>query len=245
VKPKISTMRRKCRELGILFLHHEINSVVRQNLASVRRQNPRAEVVTMSAGHALPNGYSLAATPDLQKLHAANPARSGDWLVCSWFVQRSERCRKWWIIEWDVFCAMPVRKYYRPVWQFPFVASSIRLRFREPEWFWFGAAKRLPGELQPYAMGAVPLLFLLSDWVLRRICGTLMANPTLAGNAELRFCTAANFCGYPPCGYSPPHDRITWVNIPFKPQRGGIHHPVKHLIKAAGTSPQPPAKISA
>src|SRR5882724_2211784 len=114
------------KELGILFLHHATNPVTRANLASARRQNPRATIVTMSAGEKFPNGYSLEATPHIQQFHSRNSHRGSDWLVCSWFLQRRERCKKWWIIEWDTYCATSVRNYYRPVWDFPFVASSTR-----------------------------------------------------------------------------------------------------------------------
>src|SRR5581483_8229585 len=183
------------REFGILFLHHTVNGVVRRNLASVRRQNPGATVVTMSAGKKLPGGYSLAATPEIAALHAVNARRSSDWLVCSWFAQRREHCRKWWIIEWDTFCSLPAREYYRPVWRFPFVVSSVRLLTREPEWNWFHALASLPPAYRPHATGAVPFLFLVSDRALRRICRLLLAEPLFAGNGELRFCTAATRCG--------------------------------------------------
>jgi len=105
--------------LGILFLHHQIDEVVLNNLASVRRHNPGANVVTMSAAEPLPGGYSLDATPEIKELHVAQPKRSGDRLLCSWFMQRKEQCKKWWIIDWDVYCTMSVREYYEPVWNFP------------------------------------------------------------------------------------------------------------------------------
>jgi len=88
------------------FLHHNVNRVVLNNLHSIKRHNLEAIIATISAGEVLPNGYAMDATPDVKKLHSATPSRGSDWLVCSWFLQRKEKCDKWWIVEWDTFCRM-------------------------------------------------------------------------------------------------------------------------------------------
>ena len=218
-------------KLGILFLHHDLSAVAQNNLRSVRKENPGATVVTMSAGEAWPGGYSIEATPAIKVLHAVNTKRSSDWLVCSWFTQRREKCDKWWIIEWDVFCTVPVREYYAPVWHFPFVVSGVRYLYREPEWGWFSHRDKLPEEYWPYAMGAAPFLYLLDDEALGTICATHLKKPFTVGNGELRFTTVANKCGYPPCGYSPPEDYIGWLPWTEVPKhRRGIFHPVKYLV---------------
>jgi hypothetical protein len=220
-------------DLGILFLHHEINEVVRNNLLSIRRQNPCATIITTSAGEALPGGYSLDSTPKIRHLHSKNPRRSSDWLVCSWFVQRKETCKKWWIVEWDTFCNVPVCDYYNPVWSFPFVASNVRLRHREHAWWWFREVDELPHEYKPFCLGAVPFLYLVDEFVLEQVCQALLSNPILVGNGEMRFATAANKCGFPPCGYSPPHDQITWINWEKPVREKAIYHPLKHYIDPA------------
>ncbi|MFO1486847.1 MAG: hypothetical protein U1F65_00065 [Verrucomicrobiota bacterium] len=215
-------------DLGILFLHHDVDAVTRANLASIRRQHPRTTIVTMSAGKSFRGGYELAATPEVAQAHARNIRRGSDWLVCSWFLQKQERCDRWWIVEWDTYCRVSAREYYQAVWDFPFVASSVRLPQREPEWAWFRAAGELPAAYQPYALGAVPFLYLLTERALERICRRYLREPLLAGNAELRFATVANACGLPPCGFSPPHDQITWIEC--RPtRRRTIFHPVKRL----------------
>ena len=185
----------------------------------------------MSAGKKFRGGYHLDATPQIRKLHASSPRRGSDWLVCSWFAQRRERCKKWWIIEWDTFCAVPVREYYRAVWNFPFVAASVRLPHREPEWNWFREIKNLPGSLQPHALGAVPFLYLVSERALKRICAALLEKPFTAGNGELRFSTVANACGFAPCGFSPPGDAITWMAWKTPPKTAAIFHPVKNPVR--------------
>ena len=225
--------------LGIVFLHHHIDQVVLNNLESVKRQNPGATIVTVSAGQALPGGYTLEATPELKRLHSLLPARSGDRVLCSWFLQRKEKCDKWWIIEWDIFCNTSARQYYAPVWHFPFVASSVRLAYRETEWGWFKSftkkrrfkrPEKMPEGYAPYLMGAIPFLYLLSEAVLKATCTMLLEHPLQVGNAELRFVTAANRCGFPPCGFSVPNDQIGWIPLKTVSQEPIIFHPVKFLV---------------
>lgn len=220
-------------KLGILFLHHKINDVARQNLLSIKAHNPSATVVTMSAAEAFAGGYSLESTPRIKQIHAASPKKSSDWLVCSWFQQRREICTKWWIVEWDTYCSMSIRDYYRPVWEYPFVVSGVRLPNREADWGWFAHAKAFPKKFQPYITGGSPFIYLLDDSALKKICQTLLNSKLRTGNGELRFCTAANWCGYPPCGFSPPRDLITWIPLHGVPHYPGIFHPVKRLVRPA------------
>ncbi len=217
--------------LGILFLHHTTNEVVRQNLESIAHQNPGVPIVTMSACEPLPGGYSITETSVLAKLHAQNKARSSDSLVCSWFEQRREKFNKVWICEWDTYCTVSVVEFYRPVWKFPFITSGVVRRDREPGWYWFSKAGELPDNYRVFAMGAAPFLYLISEAALAATCSTLLREPTVAGNGELRFATAANRCGYPPCSYSPPNDRITWMPLgSVDLSQKAIWHPVKHLV---------------
>ncbi len=225
-------------QLGIVFLHYDADPVTENNLRSIRSYNAGATIVTVSSGAPLPGGYSLTMTPALHSLHAALPQKSSDRMLCSWFLQRREVCDKWWVVEWDVFCAVSVRDYYRPVWEFPFVAASVRLPHREPEWFWFRKAKSkwrrqrraLPESYEPFATGAVPFLYLLSEPALKAVCTQLLEDPIQEGNAELRFASAARRCGYPPCGFSPPDDQITWMNWETLPENPTIVHPVKRCF---------------
>src|SRR5258706_14370160 len=100
----------------MLFLHHNTYAQTRQNPESIRTQNRDATIVTISAEEPFKGGYRLDATPLAKRWHSVNPARSSDWLVCSWYLQRQESCNKWWIVEWDTFARTSVREYYRPVW---------------------------------------------------------------------------------------------------------------------------------
>jgi hypothetical protein len=225
--------------LGILFLHHHVDRVVQNNLHSIRLHHPDALIVPVSAGEPLPGGYSLEATPKLKARHSQSPATCADLMVCSWFLQRKERCDRWWVVEWDMFCNMSVEEYYRPVWHFPFVASSVRLPYREPWWYWFREPvdSDVPRAYRPYLMGALPFAFLMTDAALAATCALLLAEPFHAGNCELRFATAANRCGYAPCGYSPPNAQISWMPWKTMPARPGLVHPVKFHYEISAPLP--------
>ncbi len=172
-------------------------------------------------------------TPELKRLHSLSPNRSSDRMVCSWFLQRKEVCDRWWIIEWDAYCAMSVQDYYQPVWDFPFVASSTRLTYREPDWYWFNEVRKqsIADDYQPFLMGALPFLYLISEPALKATCKMLLENPLDVGNSELRFGTAANRCGFSPCGFSPPNDQITWMPWETSPAKPAIVHPIKHIVE--------------
>ncbi len=186
----------------------------------------------MGAGPALPFGYSLQGTEDISRLHAALPTRSSDWLVCSWFVQRKEICDKWWIIEWDTFCNTSATDYYAPVWHFPFVVTTVIKKCREPNWYWFRDDHQMPTESRPYLIGGVPFLYLIDDNALQTTCECLLRMRSIAGNGELRFATAANMCGFTPCAFSPPDDRISHISWEHVDDAKAIFHPVKHFVKA-------------
>lgn len=141
---------------GIIFLHHDIGSITRNNLSSIRRHNPEATIITMSAGQPFPGGYTLAQTPLLKEQHGVSPSRSSDVLLCSWFAQRREYCDKWWIVEWDTYCTTSAESHYKPVWDFHFIASAVCRRNRDIEWYWFKHVQEMPMRYQNFAVGAVP-----------------------------------------------------------------------------------------
>ena len=84
-------------KVGIVFLHHKTDEVTRANLQSFRDWNPRAQIITMSAGERLPGGYSILDFPEWAnrwKEHTEKPglrARSTDLLVYAWYGNRQER----------------------------------------------------------------------------------------------------------------------------------------------------------
>ncbi len=224
-------------EIGVIFLHHNINPIVVNNLRSIEFHNPDAFVTTISAEDPFPGGYSLSTTPELQKYHNVNRRRASDILVCSWFLQNKSHCDKWWIVEWDTHCTIPIKQYYEPVWSYDFVCAAVYLQRRERDWPWFACIRNLPVQYRRFATGAVPFLYLVSSEALRGVCQSMLQQPFTAGNGELRFATVASKCGYPPCGFSPPNDQISWFSPKERYIGKGIYHPVKHLVEVQSVSP--------
>jgi hypothetical protein len=227
------------QRLGIIFLHHQIDSVTLNNLESFRRWNPNTPLITVTAGQALKGGFSLRAHPgecDRWKSHTAVPwrlAKSADVLVYLWYPHRRVHCEYWVIVEWDSYCGMPVEDFFSLVADFRFVGPSIRLRNREPEWHWFSQASTLPVELRGYAMGVVPFSFLLvEDALLAEICARAPWGGLGDCNAELRFATLAHACGCPAVAHPLAGWNISWTPLPEDaPVHFGMWHPVKFLVR--------------
>ncbi len=220
------------RELGVLLLHHDTDPVTINNRDSIAKHNPGVAIATISAEASFVDGYSPFLTPQLYNVYLREPKAFNDMLVCSWFIQRREICKKWWIVEWDTYCSMPIREYYRDVWHRPFVASEVYSTKRPVDWHWFHNIKDLPADCQPYAMGAVPFLYLISEEALTAVCEYMIRKPLLVPNNELRFASIANRCGFPPFAFTPPGNQISWIRPASRPIGRGIYHPVKHLVSS-------------
>lgn len=155
-------LKDRARSLGIVFLCHNDDEVTRNNLDSFRATHPEIEVIVVSSGSRVANGYTLedlgehgahwkAHTSDRQML-----ARSGDLLLYAWYLNKREHHRKWLIVEWDSYCASSALDFVDPVWHFGISGASIRLTNREPEWHWFSMVSDLPRKWQPYAAASSP-----------------------------------------------------------------------------------------
>lgn len=210
-------------ELGIVVLHHHVDEVFEQNLESMRFHNPEAVVCTISCNHLTPpGGYTFNGTPDLWSMFSVPTC--ADLLLLSFWRQKKESAQKWLVAEWDVFCRCSVKQYYGPVWNEPFVASTVMRPWREHDWPWFAGCSYPKGT---NLMGIVPFLFLANEEVLDKVCDRLP--DTRGTNSEVRLATAAAECGYPPCAYSPPNDHITWHDCPLDPAPV-IYHCVKQIV---------------
>ncbi len=127
------------------------------------------------------------------------------------------------------------------MWDFPFVVPCVVRRDRDPGWHWFSEVNKLPDGYRDFAIGASPFLYLMSETALAATCNMLTREPMTAANGELRFATAANRCGYAPCGYSPPGDRITWMPVGYiDSQQQSIWHPVKYNVGLLGSETKLP-----
>ena len=228
-------------KIGIVFLHHRADAVTRRNLESFRECNPGVPIATVTSDERIEGGYSILDDPELGPLWRARMKmkwgrlknRSGDLLLYYWYTNRREQADRWLIVEWDAFCAMPARDFIEPVAAFPLVAPSIRLPGREPEWDWFWAVETFPKHLRSFAMGLVPMCFvIIKDEVLSKIVEHVPWGQLGESNAELRFGTMANALGYPPVAHPLGGANISWQNLAhIDPIPRGMWHPIKYLVR--------------
>jgi len=227
-------------ELGIVFLHHTVGEVTQRHLRLIRKLHPAATLTTIGQTEKLPGGYSLEDTPDLDRRHGWNRTRSGDVLLLSWWVQHREQADRWWIVESDTLCEIPITEFFRPVWEFPFLCVSRCETWRESRWYWFSPTEKdkIPSPYRDHLAGSVPFFYVIRDDLLAAIATQMLSGNWLWGNSELRFMTAARLCGFEPCAFSPPWDRVTW--IPWQQQLtrpNAIWHPVKQLLERDDSHP--------
>ena len=233
--------------LGIVFLHHQTDEVTLNNLASFRRWNPDAFIVTMSAGAALPGGYSIAEFPKMKEIWDRHTktgdlrGRSADLLLYAWYLNRREHCERWLIVEWDTYCASSVEVFFQAAWEHDFVAAHVQWPLKNPQWYWWRTHDSLPSHLHRFAAGIVPFSCLLvKDSVLDAVTRIVPWDQLGRCNGELRFATLANACGFPPSQVPSRNQTIEWQPLPQTTElRGGLFHPVKWLADEHAIQKEP------
>jgi hypothetical protein len=223
--------------LGIVFMHHTTDEVTLYHLDKIKKLHPTAVITPIGQTDKLPGGYSLLGTPDLDRRHAWKRERSGDVLLLSWWVQHQEQAQRWWIVEADTLCEIPITEFFWPVWEFPFLCVSRRETWRDDTWYWFSKIEKdkIPAKYHKYLAGSVPFFYVIRDDFLAAIANCLLSGDWRWGNSELRFMTAARMCGFEPCAFSPPWDRVTWIPWQQRQLTGpkSIWHPVKRIMERA------------
>jgi hypothetical protein len=122
---------------------------------------------------------------------------------------------------------MPIREYYREVWDADAAATAVHTPQSYAVWPWF---KELPDELRPFAMGLSPLNgVMLSHRALAAVCaGPLPPNVF----CECRLGTALKAAGFQPGRIEGDANLYIKVCVPFNsscvPSRssiltGGVH----------------------
>jgi len=234
-------------ELAIIFLHHRTDAVTRNNLESFRRWNPDIPIVLLSGDEPMEGGISARGLPAFQKLcqHYQGTEwmhRSGlDVMLVDWYRRRKIKAKRWFLVEWDGWCGMPVREFLGEVWEADVVVSSVRWPNREPEWYWFRQIQRLPRAYRPYAVGLAPTCYtMLSDRALQAVSDQLVGE--LLGHIiyEIRIPTIAHASGYPPVVNPRAGWNVSWKDIEEgTPLSRNLWHPIKWLAPHVPCSPAP------
>lgn len=215
-------------ECCILFLHYRADAESRAHLDLLRRLNPYPVVaLTDEVVEPLPGSFD-AARPEwgytgTTWLNADTPAQR-------WYRHGGIRAERYIHLEWDAEATLPVREFYREVWNADAAASAIQLIERDPDWFWFHQVDQLPTDLRPHAAGLTPLNgFLLSD---RALAAVAAAPPLPNIFCELRLGTLLRHAGFALTPFAP-HRAATnqWLAemIPRDRAVPSIYHPVKQL----------------
>lgn len=137
---------------------------------------------------------------------------------------KNEPCEKWAVLEWDTYCNMDLKEYFRLEWDSHLVVCNVEM---DESWCWFKEARFFPAALKRYACGVWPLgLMLISDVCLKH-CATNVDPWCLGIFCELRLGTMANMIQTPTIKRNA---TISWKGE-FTPFGNGIWHPVKRAVK--------------
>lgn len=213
-------------EYVILFAHYDASAVTRRHLEILGSVNPCPIIPVCSGGSS-----RVADAVDVSQLDNRwadeDPWRAADTLIYRWFARRPFDARRYIFLEWDTLATLPVREYYREVWDADAAASAVYTPRTYAGWPWF---RELPAELRPYATGLSPLNgVMLSHRALSAVC----AGP-LPGNVfcECRLGTAVRRAGFEPVALPPAKAATNGFrrsHIVLNPRVPGLYHPVKHV----------------
>ena len=121
-------------ELVILFLHCADDAVTQAHLAIIQKLNPGVPVVPLAFKTGLPEA-KLFTTIDRQY-------KNSDRLLYEWFQSPDMiMADRYVILEWDTFCTVPVKDFYKPCWDKPAAAAQIHSIAKDPCWLWFHNSK--------------------------------------------------------------------------------------------------------
>lgn len=233
------------RDMGIVFMHHEVTGLTAEHLELIKKNNPDELIVTVSQhpkGKRFTDGYALVEMPMLNKLWHNLTSGGSDfnraWIssdiaACTWYAgKRSEHQAKRWVItEWDVKCVdTSWREFWKPVWDEHFASISCHRYEDCPDWLWYQRyAPSVPAKFKPYISGAFGLCgMLLSDEAFGKLTDT-MEKDWFECFSEIRLATFARYLGYQPknipsmVGNIAPAAHYLTQDINTK----GIWHPVK------------------
>ncbi len=157
-------------------------------------------------------------------------------MLYRWFRHGGLRARRYIYLEWDALTTAPVRDFYAEVWDRDAAGSTAVLVERDPGWYWFRQADRLPPHLRPKAGGIVPLNgVLLSHRALAAVAGGEIPPGVFS---ELRLGTLLRHAGFEMGELPGPKRAMNSFDrglVAFDAGRPGIYHPIKQGRTAGET----------
>lgn len=236
---KAETAKHLKNSLCILYAHHHSDPVTRHHLHVLQKHNPHDPVVLLCNGAIDPLAGAIDVAQLSDEFAGENKWIGSDVMLYLWFRHCCNiEAERYAIIEWDTLATMPLREYYRDVWDADAAGCELKTPQHTPKWEWFGAhGAQLPEALRPHMTGLAPFNgILLSHRALERICQQEIPRHI---NNELRLGTLLNACGFRlktihPTTASNNQWRPDQITITGKP---GLYHPVKSILPdLAGTN---------
>lgn len=180
--------------LCILFAHHRNDAVTRRHLEILRENNPDP-IIPVCHSPADPVEGAVDVSRFSKRFAGDHPWMRGDAMLYLWFRHsRTVEAKRYAYIEWDTLATMPLREYYREVWDADAAGSQIKTPQTTPGWEWFKLHRqRLPERLKRFAMGIAPLnAVLLSRQALKAVCNSQIPKNVFS---ELRLGSMLRFTG--------------------------------------------------
>lgn len=219
-------------EVAILFQHHQNDTLTQRRYENLKKLNPGVPVIplTHNSNDVLPGTFDLASVPGLENEQVWYDA---DLPTYFWFTRsrtRETTASRYVYVEYDMLMRVPVREFYREVWEADVAGAQVFHAGPNHHWNWFpGEIPKLSLEMVPYAAGVTPL------------CGVFLSHRALSAitsygiplglYSEVRLATLANFLGFDLV-------ELPWEkkrNLTWKPEfvrmdiESQAYHPVKHL----------------
>lgn len=196
-------------ELGVLFTYHKKCPTTIRNFESFKKNNPYIQVFPL---------FSNSTNRILSW-------RNVDLLYYEFYKRTKHKCRRWLLVEWDVFCNCDLEEFYGDSWDCDFVCGNHHT-FGD-NWFWFREVKNVPRKFWRNLHGISPLACtLISDDALSRItdCSFELDFDLFC---ELRLGILANYCNID--FTTRPSRTISWrkLEMSFCEELKSLWHPKK------------------
>ena len=215
----------------IVFTHYRDDETTRHHLELIRRLNPFPVVAVCNAS---PERVEGAVDVSLlsKRWSDENKWHSADTILYRWFLHGGIRAKRYLMLEWDTMATMPVRDFYRDLWDKDVVGTSIKRIETHPDWQWFREQLHLlPSNLRQHAAGVVPFNGLLLSH--RALAAVVAADPPPGLFCELRIGTLLRAAGFDLHAMPPEKQRMNSFhpqNITFDGVTPGIYHPIKQRL---------------
>lgn len=214
-------------ELCILFLHHGDNELSRFHANRFNKLNPRAALVPLTFNTGIPGAIRpIAARVEAEEW------RNVDRLIYQWFQSlNAVAAERYLIVEYDTLCTIPVREFYREVWDAPLAAATIQTPEANPDWWWFRNISD-PGRYNGNLAGLIPLSGVLMSRAVLAAIAPLASGPLYDSmNCECRVGTLAKTVGFTAKKIRPNASDYISSNPRF-PTGPGIWHSVKAKMES-------------